>query len=91
MGDTVVIDGEMSLLTALDADMSLLIPEQGECGIVTAFREYPAYTGPVEFTPSEEAQTIDAAGKAVLENLVIDPIPNNDGLITWDGSVITVS
>jgi len=91
MFDTVVIDGEMSLFTSLDGDVSLILPEAGEMGVVTAFREYPAYTGPLEFTPSEEQQTIDAAGKAVLENLVINPIPNNYGLITWDGRVITVS
>lgn len=51
----------------------------------------PTYTGTTEFTPSQEAQTIETANKVLLENITINPIPNNYGLVTWNGSVITVS
>lgn len=51
----------------------------------------PIYDGVHEVTPSEEAQILETEGKAVNENIVINPIPPNYGRITWDGRVITVS
>ena len=53
--------------------------------------EAPEYEGPYEFTPTEETQTVACAEKLTTENIVINPIPNNYGLITWNGSIITVS
>lgn len=53
---------------------------------------YPdPYTGATEFIPSAEEQTIPTAGLMMHENITINPIPSNYGLITWDGSTITVS
>ena len=50
-----------------------------------------AYTGPTTVTPGPEAQTLNTAELMVAENIIIEPIPNNYGLITWDGHTITVS
>ena len=49
------------------------------------------YDGPTEFTPSGSTQTIAIANKKALTDITINPIPSNYGLITWDGSTITVS
>ena len=49
------------------------------------------YTDAYEFTPTQETQTIDIGGKRALADIVINPIPNNYGLITWDGATLTVS
>lgn len=49
------------------------------------------YDGSYEWTPSDSVQTIEIAGTKALENITINPIPSNYGLITWDGSTITVS
>lgn len=49
------------------------------------------YTGAYEFTPSAEEQTIPTRMKALEQDIVIHAIPNNYGLITYNGSVITVS
>ena len=49
------------------------------------------YEGSYEFTPSGERQEIEIENKRATQNIIIDPIPENYGLITWDGSVITVS
>lgn len=51
----------------------------------------PDYDGPYEFTPSSELQTIETVGLRMTDNVTINPIPNNYGLITWNGSIITVS
>lgn len=51
----------------------------------------PSYEGPVEVTPSAEGQTLDTANFYMRDNITINPIPNNYGLITYDGANITVS
>ena len=49
------------------------------------------YDGAYEWTPSESVQTIEIANKKALDNIIINPIPQNYGLITWNGSTLTVS
>ena len=51
----------------------------------------PDYDGPYEFTPSPELQTIETNGFRMTDNVTINPIPSNYGLITWNGAFITVS
>ena len=51
----------------------------------------PEYSGNYEIEPSENYQTIPMEGLRATHNVVIDPIPNNYGLITYDGTGITVS
>lgn len=53
--------------------------------------EYPIYDGAVTVTPSAELQTLQTAGKVLLSNIKVDPIPQNYGLITWNGSFLTIS
>ncbi len=92
MQDTVVLDGELSLLIKGNAKANLITEVSGEAGIFTAIREgYPAYTGQTVVTPSLETQTLRTAQKSVLTDITIEPIPNYYGLITWDGSTLTVS
>jgi len=49
------------------------------------------YTGEYVVTPSDEQQTLETAGKILKQNVVIEPIPQNYGLITWSGLGIRVS
>ena len=49
------------------------------------------YEGECTFTPSEEAQIIDIQQKLATGNITIEPIPSNYGLITWDGTKLTIS
>lgn len=49
------------------------------------------YDGDYELTPTQETQVIPIIGKTARHNIVIDPIPSNYGLITWNGAVLTVS
>ena len=51
----------------------------------------PEYEGPFEVTPSDSVQTLDTELLYMTSNITINPIPNNYGLITYDGSIITVS
>ncbi len=51
----------------------------------------PEYEGPYVITPSSETQTLSTEQVAMTSNVVINPIPSNYGLITWNGSTLTVS
>ena len=53
--------------------------------------DVPAYEGEYTVTPSQEAQTLETKDLRMTGNVTINPIPNNYGLITWNGSVLTVS
>ena len=83
IGDTVVLDG----------DLSLIIPVDGESGIVTKVigQDLPTYTGATIVTPSQSTQTLATADRVMASNIVVNPIPSNYGLITWNGSTLTVS
>lgn len=49
------------------------------------------YQGDYRITPSRETQTLSTAGKYLNQSIVVEPIPSNYGLITWNGSTLTVS
>lgn len=51
----------------------------------------PAYEGPVEVTPGGVSQVLLTTGKSLYSDIVVNPVPSNYGLITWDGTIITVS
>lgn len=53
--------------------------------------DLPIYRGETEVTPTSVTQTLYTGGKTVIQNITINPIPSNYGLITWNGSYITVS
>lgn len=49
------------------------------------------YEGPYNVTPNARKQTLSTEGFVMTEDVVIDPIPSNYGLITWNGTTLTVS
>lgn len=49
------------------------------------------YDGETDVTPSAVEQRLETAGRMMREDIVIRPIPRNYGLITWNGTTITVS
>ena len=77
--ETAVLNVTGSESVGLQAEPSILIDRS------------TIYEGAMEWTPSAQAQTIEIANKKALDNIVINPIPNNYGLITWNGSILTVS
>lgn len=52
---------------------------------------YDEYQGAYEVTPGATLQTLNTKNRTLLENIKINPIPENYGLITWDGATLTVS
>lgn len=53
---------------------------------------YPnEYTGAYEVTPTQGTQVLDTRNLMMTSNVTVNPIPSNYGLITWNGSYLTVS
>lgn len=76
-----VLDGELCLETVLDGEGTVVIRAIGG--------DY--YTGPTVFTPTNEVQRIATKDLAMPDDVTINAIPDNYGLISWDGSTLTVS
>lgn len=51
----------------------------------------PKYSGKYQFTPSASAQVIRIKDKTATKDIVIEPIPSNYGLVTYNGSFLTIS
>lgn len=49
------------------------------------------YEGDYNVTPNLETQILPTEGLAMWHDVVVNPIPSNYGLITWDGAKLTVS
>ena len=55
------------------------------------FVERDPYTGEYTITPSAETQVLLTNNLRMTDDITINPIPNNYGLITWDGATLMVS
>lgn len=81
-------------LKVLDTKVNFKIKDEGivHFGAQEGIPIYPAdYTGAYIVTPTEETQTLPTEGLMATHNVVVNPIPQNYGRITWNGSIITVS
>lgn len=91
MFDTVVLDGELSLTLAADGDYDLTLAADGEVGTILKVKEADPYTGETVITPTRETQVLATTGLMIPTDIIVKPIPSNYGLITWNGSTLTVS
>lgn len=90
MNERIVIGGDLQLTNAIEGDCTLHSVVDGSPG--EFFPVYPPdYTGPTSVTPSADQQVLQTEGLMLPENIIINPIPSNYGLITWNGSTLTVS
>lgn len=93
MRNTVVIDGELSLVLEGYADGSLIIPESGEAGIFTVIREgtFPAYTGETVVTPLAFASTVlETANKTVYSDIEVLEIPYTETTNPSGGTTVSI-
>ena len=92
MEQIVVIEGELNLLSVLDGEMALNTLVDGEMDkVLMVDLNHPAYEGPYEVTPTRETQILETADLQMEHDVTFHPIPWYYGLITWDGTVLTVS
>lgn len=82
-GELTPVGGLTGTLTAQGGlDGALSIPER---------IPVDPYEGSYTITPTAEAQTIPVAHLLMREDLTVDAIPSNYGLVTWNGAYLTIS
>lgn len=71
----------------------VLNAQKGISGLLTipSAVDVEVYAGPYEFTPTEVTQTVEIENRTAIQDITINPIPSNYGLITWNGVTLTVS
>ncbi len=74
------ITGSISVQSGVEG--TLVIPEE-----VLPDRYDGAYT----VTPSGQQQRLQTEGLMMRGDVIIEPVPQNYGLVTWDGIKITIS
>jgi len=85
------LQADLNISLQLDGDLQTTEQLNGELAVIQESGRVIPYQGATEVTPSSEAQILETEGFTMLENITINPIPNNYGLITWNGSTLTVS
>lgn len=89
---TVTIEAQIAdSIVAVSPEISGDITVGAELSTVVRSANYEEYTGSYSVTPSSVPQTLATAARVLLEDIVVEAIPSNYGLITWNGSTLTVS
>lgn len=90
-GQTVTLSvGDSSEQYGLDADSTVQVFRVGLTESIS-ISGITDYTGTYEVTPSGQMQTLSTRGLRTTQDIVVNPIPTNYGLITYNGTTITVS
>ena len=89
-------DNHTALLSLNDNDVVMFAKEEDEVvlsieNVKIINNSVEVYKGEYEFTPTQEKQIVPINHKEAIEDVVINPIPSNYGLITYNGAEITVS
>lgn len=82
---------DTSFLVPMQVAVSGVIVDMNSSTNVAPLPPPQPYEGDYVVTPTQSTQTLSTAGMKMTGNVTINPIPNNYGLITWNGSIITVS
>ncbi len=84
-----VMESEVIVPMTIETDTEHIPLDVATEIVIRAEGDY--YEGSYEITPSETQQILPVRELTMRENLTINPIPNNYGLITWNGYTLTVS
>lgn len=74
------LEEDNSSVYIIDQDISIVNSIEGE-----------VYDGPYSVIPQQFQQILSTNNKVLLQNITVAAIPSNYGLITWNGSILTVS
>lgn len=83
------ITGALTSPKTLVGSLSSAMTLQGSLTVPASASQF--YDGEYEFIPTTSAQVIEIDHLEARQNITIDPIPQNYGLITYNGTSITVS
>ena len=83
----------IGVLTPIEGLTGTLTAQGGLDGALTIPERIPVdpYEGAYTITPSAEAQTIPVAQLLMRQDITVEAIPDNYGLVTWNGAYLTIS
>ena len=81
------IHGNITKIKTIEADFSKSLELDGK--LVHPAKD--TYKGSYNVTPSNIVQILHTEGLVMNDDVTIEKIPDNYGLITWNGTVLTVS
>lgn len=87
--DVVRISGDISVVDQISASVSSEEALRASVSVPEFISVF--YEGDYSVTPSAETQVLQTKDLAMRQDLTINPIPSNYGLITWNGAYLTVS
>ena len=88
--DVITITGTLSEVAIIRGTLSSTDGIVGEITVPEAVGGRH-YRGSYTVTPSSEVQILNTKNMIMESNVTINPIPSNYGLITWDGTTLTIS
>lgn len=86
--DTVVLAGDVNLVKRIDGSVGLETTVDGQ---TATYIGGGALQEKTVAPTAEEQLVLPDAGYTGMRSVVVQAIPNNYGLITWNGSFLTVS
>lgn len=90
LSEAETLSGQLSAAEAISGEMSAAESLAGTLTVPSSTGGNP-YSGSYTVTPTQDTQTLATEGKTLSQNITINPIPSNYGLITWNGAYLTVS
>ena len=88
-------DLHITLHVEPESDTSLHVDEVDDLGLALSEQfvvgEGIPYGGPYKVTPTQGTQVLETKFFKMTDNVTVNPIPSNYGLITWNGSYLMVS
>lgn len=86
------MEKKMTVDVSPTLDLKVSTPWSANIGMDMMVRvDGTPYTGQIAVTPSDARQVLPTSGTLLTQDITIEPIPQNYGLITWNGSTLTVS
>lgn len=82
--------GTLTSAGTIQGTLSAAETIQGTLSVPSAILP-PSYEGEYTVTPSTTQQVLETDHLYMVDNITINPIPSNYGLITWSGTTLTVS
>ena len=88
---TVTAEFTSNIIEATATIANNVVEADAELTTIIGYSELPTYDGAVQVTPSAGPQVLETRNTALYQNITINPIPHNYGLISWSGLGIKVS
>ena len=91
MSGVLEIDGNLRGILSVEGTLGGSLSADPSLEGTLSVGGFNTYAGDYEVTPSDETQVLRTANMITLEDIIINAIPSNYGLIAWNGSALTVS